>query len=741
MKFPCLAAHLTVDEQFRVGDAMLSPGHFRGLFQYGEHTLKVGIYFDETGEVIRMTVSILDHAHKAPILEGDPLFSQIKQAITAHYLPFQALFTHLMQLKTKEIERLTTDLTLQDMELSQQIEGGHYDQASRLKLLDEIQSFIDQVTLVNRYHDNIQDVRHIQYEKLHQIISDTPIREATPPNTIADSQIIVSPSSAEPTSAVSEPPKLSKWAQTQNTIRTIVDGILEQLVTANLLDAPKAVQFIAVQTHLEQLELACWSVLFYANEHKQRFIAEQKARLGFVALYIGVYFNTALEANDQATVKTLLPQLNLFSKYGHFYHFLQSLKENRPNIAELCAMARFLHTEDQKFRDVFYIQQSLLVGYKIKGTPVYQRFVMTLFLNNNIESFRLFLKNYDALQEPHLIVNDQQYSIMEACIYFDMPHSAQFVQALLDHGMQITHTLNLMSAASLQNMAIQAQKKHKSSKKLKHCTAYCHGTERDGLALAIGTQSNLNLIQTLANQSSPEVLITNLSKCLLGPDYALHLNNTSRPIVGLVDSSQYRHTVLQQYPFAKEAVSIACIFYPVDNTTEWADDNFEIIQALMARFQHISNEKSDLEKRDVIKTFIHKMRQEQKKEETLVVAMIFILAGLFAWTQIADPNVDDYTDVLQLLFYRGAIGRKLYRNTSEEITLGTFRVGINLIMNLSDELSQILQQTQLFKIMNQSVAVSTDRLIQRHNAGQFKPAGIMTATSELKMSFNGANPN
>lgn len=720
---PCKEAHLTFDEQFRTGDAMLAPGHYRGVFRYGAKTLKVGVYFDVKGVKISTTVSILDNTQKTVLTAEDPLFIQIDKKITAHYLPFQTLFSTLMTMKTQEIERLNPEITLQDIQLSRRMDQGDFDAHSRTQLISDIETFIVNVEKINSYNDVVQDVRHIQYANLLAVISnptDTPPTLTRPTNTTTQPAFSLETQIVMP---IAIQPVKDKITTDLDEIRTKVDAILGDLTESGMSDAPKSAQFIHVMAKLEQLELECWGVLFYANTSEQRFITAQKERLGFVAMSLAVYFATALESGDQTAVKTLLPHLTQYKKYSHFETLFKHIENTTlPTVTTLCMMARFLYAEDQDFRTYFHLKQMMLDGYKISETPIYQSLLMTLFLKNNLEGFRLLLENNDTLHEPQFIIADQQFSILQACIYYhEEPHATQFVRELFEHGMQVSHTINHISDVSLQKIEFESNKSHRPTKKLNKLGISCHEEKQDSLSFAIRHGiSNLELIRTIAEHASLDLLLINLSQCLLATDFALRVDNTSRPIVGLLPTAAHRDIVLRDYAFEKDSVSIACLFYQVEyKENPEIECKCKIIQILLEKFQQVSGVTSDIEKRTQVEKFVAQTRQDQANTEKLKQALIHTHAGLFIWTQIADPTIGDYKLVLQLLYLRGMICSKVYRNNSDQIALITFNVAITLVMNLADDISQALQQTPFFKMLNTSANACETRLKERHEAGFF----------------------
>ena len=720
---PCKEAHLTFDEQFRTGDAMLAPGHYRGLFRYGAKTLKVGVYFDVKGVKISTTVSILDNTQKTVLTAENPLFIQIDQEITAHYLPFQALFSTLMTMKTQEIERVSPEITLQDIQLSRRMEQGNFDANSRAQIIRDIETFIVSVEKMNSYNEVVQDVRHIQYATLLAIISnptDNPTTPTRPTNNTTQPAFSLATQIVAP---IAIQPVKDKSTTDLDEIRTKVDAILGDLTESGMSDAPKSAQFIHVMAKLEQLELECWGVLFYANASEQRFITAQKERLGFVALSLAVYFSTALESGDQTAVKTLLPHFTQYKKYSHFETLFKHIENaTLPNVTTLCMMARFLYAEDQDFRTYFHLKQMILGGYKIKETPIYQSLLMTLFLKNNLEGFRLLLENNDTLYEPQFIIKDQQFSILQACIYYhEEPHATQFVRELLEHGMQVSHTINQISDVSLQKIEFKSNKSHRPIKKLNKLDVSFHEEKQDSLSFAIRHAiSNLELIQTIAEQAPLDLLLINLSQCLLATDFALRVGNTSRPIVGLLPTAADRDIVLRDYAFEKDSVSIACLFYQVEyKENPEIDRKCNIIRILLEKFQQVSGVTSDIEKRTLVEKFVAQTRRDQANTEKQKQALIHTHAGLFIWTQIADPTIGDYKLVLQLLYLRGMICSKVYRNNSDQIALITFTIAITLVMNLANDISQELQQTPFFKMLNTSAKTCKTRLIERHEAGLF----------------------
>ena len=721
---PCKEAHLTFDEQLRTGDAMLAPGHYRGLFRYGAKTLKVGVYFDVKGVKISTTVSILDNTQKTVLTAEDTLFIQIDKEITAHYLPFQILFSTLMTMKTEEIERLNPEITLQDIQLSRRMDQGNFDAHSRAQLISDIETFIVNVEKINSYNDVVQDVRHIQYANLLTVISNP---TDTPPITLTRPTNTTTPPAFSLTTQIVTPiaiqPVEDKITTDLDEIRTKVDAILGDLTESGMSDAPKSAQFIHVMAKLEQLELECWGVLFYANASEQRFITAQKERLGFVALSLAVYFSTALESGDQTAVKTLLPHFTQYKKYSHFETLFKHIENaTLPNVTTLCMMARFLYAEDQDFRTYFHLKQMILGGYKIKETPIYQSLLMTLFLKNNLEGFRLLLENNDTLYEPQFIIKDQQFSILQACIYYhEEPHATQFVRELLEHGMQVSHTINQISDVSLQKIEFKSNKSHRPIKKLNKLDVSFHEEKQDSLSFAIRHAiSNLELIQTIAEQAPLDLLLINLSQCLLATDFALRVGNTSRPIVGLMATAADRDAVLREYAFEKDSVSIACLFYQVEyKKNPEIDGKCNIIRILLEKFKQISDVTSDIEKRTLVEKFVAQARLDQANAEKLKQALIHTHAGLFIWTQIADPTIGDYKLVLQLLYLRGMICSKVYRSNSDQIALITFTVAITLVMNLADDISHELQQTPFFKMLNTSANACETRLKERHEAGLF----------------------
>ena len=720
---PCKEAHLTFDEQFRTGDAMLAPGHYRGVFRYGAKTLKVGVYFDVKGVKISTTVSILDNTQKTVLTAEDPLFIQIDKKITAHYLPFQTLFSTLMTMKTQEIERLNPEITLQDIQLSRRMDQGDFDAHSRTQLISDIETFIVNVEKINSYNDVVQDVRHIQYANLLAVISnptDTPPTLTRPTNTTTQPAFSLETQIVMP---IAIQPVKDKITTDLDEIRTKVDAILGDLTESGMSDAPKSAQFIHVMAKLEQLELECWGVLFYANTSEQRFITAQKERLGFVAMSLAVYFATALESGDQTAAKTLLPHLTQYKKYSHFETLFKHIENTTlPTVTTLCMMARFLYAEDQDFRTYFHLKQMMLDGYKISETPIYQSLLMTLFLKNNLEGFRLLLENNDTLHEPQFIIADQQFSILQACIYYhEEPHATQFVRELFEHGMQVSHTINHISDVSLQKIEFESNKSHRPTKKLNKLGISCHEEKQDSLSFAIRNGiSNLELIRTIAEHASLDLLLINLSQCLLATDFGLRVDNTSRPIVGLMPTAADRDIVLRDYAFEKDSVSIACLFYQVEyKENPEIEGKCNIIQILLEKFQQVSSVTSDIEKRTLVEKFVAQARQDQANAEKLKQALIHTHAGLFIWTQIADPTIGDYKLVLQLLYLRGMICSKVYRSNSDQIALITFTVAITLVMNLADDISHELQQTPFFKMLNTSANACETRLKERHEAGLF----------------------
>ncbi len=753
LEHECIEEHLTLDEWFIKWDAVVAAAHYRGLFQYGLQTLKIGVYFGQNGTEIHTRITLLEGERETLFPKDSPSFINIKEAIKAHWLPFQTLFLDIIKSKTQAISELSLQTLQTDAQITDHLVTGSHDGTMHTQLIQDIEDLILDIKKLNRYDDETQDLRFLQYEKFLSVLKAPDSSPEQHPIPVEISQANIEPQANTSSQALvsTQRPIKRVRQQTQTLINRMVDDILHHLSIADMLSRPNYEQFIHVMKKLEELELECWCLLFNTDPRNASFIEEQKERLGFAALSIDSYFSIQIELGHIAALEALLPLMPQSKKLGHYGTLLRAIVDDKTgqNSILLCQAARFLDRTDPYFNQILKFRCEFLISYKRERADVtlLESVLVTLYNRNNLEGFRLFLEHYSSLQDTQLVVNNVQYHILEACIIlYNDASKLPYIRALFEHGMQVDLACKPLSFKNIK----QINKKHPKTRHASIGSMTLDETMRisreninDSLDFTISCRPNeLELITEIAMHAPIELLLFRLARSLSTTSFNLRIAVTNTPIFGKVSNQIECESTLASYAPEQGNTSVTCLFYgnnSQEQKTEYKQES-AIIDTLCDACKTVVATANIEQMRDITNNLILRAKEAQKLPDKQYIALTLIHAGLFAWTQFPDHVVlEDLELVLRLLCLRGLIASRVYRTSADEVAYITYKVGVLYVTGAPEPLSLLLQNTASFKLLYKAYQNAEARILSRTESGLFG-ATTPDSSSTLRVPVAEATP-
>ena len=744
--YPCTEEHVSIEEGFLNQDHFFAAAHIKLVF--GPFTAR--IYVDQKGREVALKVKVMDAGIEKFLDDDDPMVLSIRKNIYQHsnIETFQTMLKNIFQAKSDKLSTLYKDTMNDESKLVNHLAiAKTHTPKQRKKLFADIQRFIDEIEMINRYDHDEQDRRVNYYrEILNSLQLKDPEPAAIQPRLVIESKSeIISPAVIPPDKLL--PQSIFLACQGQEQLVTLVDSILET-IHMEVQHEPLYVQFLHVYPLLIQLDVAMLAAIVTNKRDISFFVQDQKNRLPFTVFSLDAYFSITLLSGDLLALEFLLPHLSNAQMYVHYWRLLQFVQENPENISVAnCNTMRFLYEKDERFQDIARINSQQFQYIKAPQNPIVISVLMRLFIINNLEGFRTLLsfEKERVMAQIHLIINEKQFNLLNSCLvlYHDNPNPA-FIQVLFEHGMTVDHPVECFPMDMLAQIDKQMNKKTIGSFKNSVVNALVGRGKISSNSLIFAMQKSLlkdaELIQVLIQYSDLESVARALACFFSQEQFCFRLFVSHTPVIGATQNikacDKLMVNLMAQPGFSK---SIACVAYLTEASSEEdAEQYLRLSRRLGERLSALSDQLNSDEKRLILNKLIQSAKTAQREGDRKL-AFSIINAGLFVWTFIEDRTQADYEAILQLLFLRGMVSTQIYSKNQDRLAYSSYIVGLDLINDPENAMGDALKETSIYKLLFRSCQQCIARINNLHDTRMFGD-GSTLVMSDTDKSKSPASP-